>query len=64
MIWPGQSSPRAFSSRDSLTQRAVPTMPASNSGTFTKNTASQPKALVNAPPTSGPKANAAPIVAP
>ena len=64
VTWPGQSSRRAFGSRDSRTQRAVMAMPATPSGTFTKNTASQPSPVVSAPPTAGPTANEAPIVAP
>jgi hypothetical protein len=64
VIWPGQSSPRAFGSRDSRTQRAVPTRPMIPSGTLTRKTASQPNPVVSAPPTAGPTANEAPIVAP
>src|SRR3954462_5568421 len=64
VIWPHQSRPRAFGSRDSRTYLVVPTKPRIPSGTFTRNTASQPRALVRAPPTYGPKANAAPIDAP
>jgi hypothetical protein len=62
--WPAQSSPRAAGSRDSTTYRSVAQMQNSPIGMLTKKIQRQSSPLVSAPPTSGPTAKEAPIVAP
>ena len=61
---PSQSMRVAFGSRDSRIFRNVIAIAAIPIGTLRKNTHRHPKALVIAPPTSGPTATATPIVAP
>jgi hypothetical protein len=64
VICPGQSSRRARGSRDSCTHvRAIHSTNAP-SGRFTRKIDCQPSPLVRAPPTAGPTAKEAPIVAP
>jgi hypothetical protein len=60
---PSQSMRVALGSRDSRMRRSVTAIAAMPIGTFRKNTHRQPKALVIAPPNSGPTATATPIVA-
>ena len=61
---PPQSMPRAVSSRDSAILSTVTAIAAMPIGMFKKKIDCQPIACVNAPPTSGPRATATPIVAP
>jgi hypothetical protein len=64
VIWPGQSIRRATGSRDSATYARVATMQAMPIGRLMRKIQRQSRPLVRAPPTSGPMANEAPIVAP
>ena len=64
VIWPGQSTPCAFGSRDSSTYLRVIHRHSSPIGTLTRKIHCQSRPLVSRPPTSGPIANEAPIAAP
>ena len=64
LVRPSQSTRVALALRDSLSFANVTAIAPTPIGTFRKNTQRQPKALVIAPPTSGPTATAMPIVAP
>ena len=55
---------RAFGSRDSSTYLRVIASAATPIGMLIRKIERQPKPLVSPPPTSGPTANEAPIVAP
>ena len=61
---PSQSIRVAFGLRDSRSLANVTAIAAIPIGTLRKNTHRQPNASVIAPPTNGPTATAAPIVAP
>ena len=61
---PSQSNPPCFSSRDSCRYAHAPATHAAPIGRLTKKIQRQPAHSVSAPPTSGPIATAAPIVAP
>ena len=61
---PAQSTLVAFGSRDSRTRRYEIAIAATPIGTFRKKIHSHPSESTTAPPTSGPKATARPIVAP
>jgi hypothetical protein len=61
---PSQSTRVAFGSRDSRTRRYEIAMATTPMGMFTKKIHSHPSESTMAPPTSGPKATASPIVAP
>ena len=61
---PGTSRPPASGSLDSSTRASVSATAAIPIGTLTKKIASQPMPSVSTPPTSGPTATAAPVVAP
>ena len=63
-ICPGQSIAAGCGLRDSGSQARMASRPAIPSGMLIRNDACQLMALVSAPPTSGPKANDAPIEAP
>jgi hypothetical protein len=64
VICPGQSMRRGCGSRDSATRVNVIASAAIPIGMLIRNTHCQSRPLVSAPPTSGPTANEAPIVAP
>ena len=64
VICPGMSSPPCPSSRDSRSIRAPKNRQAAPIGKLTKKIHRQPAHSVSAPPTSGPIATAAPMVAP
>jgi hypothetical protein len=64
VIWPGQSIPRAAGSRDSCTYARVAAMQSSPIGRLMRKIQRRSRPLVRAPPTSGPTAKDAPIVAP
>ncbi len=64
VISPAQSTPVASGSFDSWTRRSVTARAMIPTGTLTKKIHCQPAPSVSAPPTSGPTATAAPIVAP
>ena len=61
---PAQSSGSPCGSRDSCTRASVSAIAAMPIGTLTKKIDSQPLASTSTPPTSGPIATAAPVVAP
>ena len=61
---PAQSTAPPCGSRDSATRACVSATAAMPIGRLTKKIASQPMASTSTPPTSGPTATAAPIVAP
>ena len=61
---PGTSTRGARGSRDSRTSRSVMASTAMPIGMLIRNTQRQSSAVVSAPPTAGPIANDAPIVAP
>ena len=61
---PGTSTRGARGSRDSRTSRSVTASATIPIGMFTRNTQRQSSAVVSTPPTAGPIANDAPIVAP
>ena len=61
---PAQSTPRAPGSRDSATRVSVTHTAPTPIGTLTRKIASQPMCSTTTPPTSGPIATAAPVVAP
>ena len=61
---PAQSIAPPRGSRDSSTRASVSAIAAMPIGRLTKKIASQPIASTSTPPTSGPTATAAPVVAP
>ena len=64
VIVPAQSSGSPCGSRDSCTRASVSAIAPMPIGRLTKKIASQPLASTSTPPTSGPIATAAPVVAP
>ena len=64
VIWPGQSMPCAFGSRDSCTYVRVIHRQSAPIGRLTRKIHCQSRPLVSTPPTNGPSANDAPMAAP
>ncbi len=64
VIWPAQSMPWAFGSRDSCTYVRVIHRQSAPIGRLTRKIHCQSRPLVSTPPTNGPSANDAPMAAP